>query len=143
MELDGVITGVENFGLFVTGTELPAEGFIHISGLTDDYYRYDRPGHVIEGHRSGNAYRLGDTVRVAVAAVDVDARESRLPAGRPRERRQAGERPHAGSNRAARSSRSSAAARKRAATSKGPARANRAEAKQRKARPGVTTKRRR
>ena len=74
MELDGVITGVENFGLFVTGTELPAEGFIHISGLTDDYYRYDRAGHVIAGHRSGNSYRLGDTVRVAVASVNVDTR---------------------------------------------------------------------
>jgi ribonuclease R len=74
LELDGVITGVENFGLFVTGIELPAEGFIHISGLADDFYRYDRAGHVIEGHRSGNRYRLGDTVRVAVAAVDVDAR---------------------------------------------------------------------
>jgi ribonuclease R len=74
LELDGVITGVENFGLFVSGTELPAEGLIHISGLTDDYYRYDRAGHVIEGHRSGNSYRLGDSVRVAVATVDVDAR---------------------------------------------------------------------
>jgi ribonuclease R len=74
MELDGVITGVENFGLFVTGIELPAEGFIHISSLTDDYYRFDRTGHVIAGHRSGNSYRLGDAVRVAVAAVDVDAR---------------------------------------------------------------------
>jgi ribonuclease R len=74
MELDGVITGVENFGLFVTGTVLPAEGFIHISGLTDDFYRYDRAGHVIEGHRSGNSYRLGDTVRVAVASVNVDTR---------------------------------------------------------------------
>ena len=29
---------------------------------------------MIEGHRSGNSYRLGDTVRVAVAAVDADAR---------------------------------------------------------------------
>ena len=75
MELDGVITGVENFGLFVTGIELPAEGFVHISSLTDDYYRYDRAGHVIAGHRSGNSFRLGDTVRVAVAAVDVDTRE--------------------------------------------------------------------
>ncbi len=73
-EFDGVITGVENFGLFITGTELPAEGFVHISSLTDDYYRYDRAGHVIAGFRSGNSYRLGDTVRVAVAAVDVDAR---------------------------------------------------------------------
>ena len=31
MELDGVITGVENFGLFITGIEIPAEGFVHIS----------------------------------------------------------------------------------------------------------------
>ena len=31
MELDGIITGVENFGLFITGIEIPAEGFVHIS----------------------------------------------------------------------------------------------------------------
>ena len=75
LELEGVITGVENFGLFIIGTEIPAEGFVHISGLTDDTYRYDRAGHVIAGFRSGNSYRLGDKVRVAVAAVDVDTRE--------------------------------------------------------------------
>ncbi len=75
LELDGIITGVENFGLFITGVEIPAEGFVHISSLTDDYYRYDRAGHVIAGFRSGNSYRLGDTVRVAVAAVDIDTRE--------------------------------------------------------------------
>src|SRR5262249_19100488 len=73
-EMDGVITGGESYGVFVMGTEIPAEGFVHISSLTDDYYRYDRAGHVIAGHRSGNSYRLGDTVRVAVAAVDVDTR---------------------------------------------------------------------
>ena len=59
MELDGVITGVESYGLFVMGVELPAEGFVHISSLADDYYRYDRAGHVIEGFRSGNTFRLG------------------------------------------------------------------------------------
>jgi ribonuclease R len=75
MELDGIITGVENFGLFITGIEIPAEGFVHISALTDDFYRYDRAGHVIAGFRSGNSYRLGDTVHVAVAAVDIDARQ--------------------------------------------------------------------
>jgi ribonuclease R len=75
MELDGVITGVENFGMFITGVTIPAEGFVHMSALTDDYYRYDRAGHVIAGFRSGNSYRLGDAVRVAVAAVNVDTRE--------------------------------------------------------------------
>jgi len=74
-EMSGYITGVESFGLFVTGSEIPAEGFIPLAGLTDDHYRYDRAGHVIHGLRSGNSFRLGDAVRIAVAAVDVDRRE--------------------------------------------------------------------
>ena len=74
LELEGIVTGVESFGLFVLGTELPAEGFVHISALSDDYYRFDRAGHVLRGFRSGNTYRLGDPVRVVVAAVDVDRR---------------------------------------------------------------------
>jgi ribonuclease R len=99
-EMNGYITGVESFGLFVTGSEIPAEGFIPIAALSDDYYRYDRAGHVIHGLRSGNSYRLGDPVRVAVAAVDVDRRQldfrllgrigkSRGPAATGRNRRTA------------------------------------------------------
>lgn len=74
-ELDGVVTGVESYGLFVAGTELPAEGFVHITSLSDDYYKFDKAGHVIKGFRSGNTYRLGDRVKVAVASVDVERRE--------------------------------------------------------------------
>jgi len=74
-ELEGLITGVERFGLFVLGTKIPAEGFVHISSLADDHYRFDRAGHVLQGFRSGNAYRLGDPVRVVVVSVDIDRRE--------------------------------------------------------------------
>ncbi|MGI9428709.1 MAG: ribonuclease R [Bythopirellula sp.] len=74
-KFEGVVTGVENFGLFVTGIELPAEGFVHITSLSDDYYKFDKAGHVIKGFRSGNTYRLGDQVKVAVASVDVERRE--------------------------------------------------------------------
>lgn len=74
-KFEGVVTGVENFGLFVTGKELPAEGFVHITSLSDDYYKFDKAGHVIKGFRSGNTYRLGDQVTVAVASVDVERRE--------------------------------------------------------------------
>ncbi len=72
-ELEGIVTGVESFGMFVRGTQLPAEGFVPISALTDDNYKYDKAGHVIQGFR--HTYRLGDAVRVAVAAVDVERRE--------------------------------------------------------------------
>lgn len=74
-KLEGVVTGVESYGLFVTGTELPAEGMVHITSLSDDYYKFDKAGHVIKGFRSGNTYRLGDQVTVAVASVDVERRE--------------------------------------------------------------------
>ncbi len=74
-EMDGVITGVEEFGLFIRGTELPAEGFVHVTALGDDYYRFDRRSHSLEGNREGNRYRLGDTVRVSIARVDVPRRE--------------------------------------------------------------------
>ncbi len=92
-EMDGVITGVEEFGLFIQGIDLPAEGLVHISSLADDYYRFDRASHTLSGHRSRGTYRLGDAVRVAVARVDVDRREldfrlvgrlARVPARRPK-----------------------------------------------------------
>ena len=74
-QMDAVITGVERFGLFAQGLKLPAEGLIHVNSLQDDFYRYDPRTHSLTGHRQGNAFRLGDVVRVEVARVDVDRRE--------------------------------------------------------------------
>ncbi|MGE0610282.1 MAG: ribonuclease R [Pirellulales bacterium] len=73
-EFDAVITGVETFGLFAQGIEMPAEGLIHVTSLTDDYYRYDKSSHSLNGHRAGNQFRLGDTIRVSVARVDIERR---------------------------------------------------------------------
>jgi ribonuclease R len=74
-EMDAVITGVETFGLFAQGVKLPAEGLIRVDSLVDDYYRFDRATHTLAGYRSGNTFRLGDLVRVAVARVDLERRE--------------------------------------------------------------------
>jgi ribonuclease R len=73
--LDVVITGVEEFGLFAQGIQLPAEGLIHISDLADDYYQYDPQTHALIGRRDDHTYRLGDLLRVEIAAVDLDRRE--------------------------------------------------------------------
>ena len=59
-EMDAVVTGVESFGLFVQGVELPAEGLVRVDALSDDYYPFDRGTHTLTGRRSGNRYRLGD-----------------------------------------------------------------------------------
>ena len=74
-QLDAVITGVEDFGLFAQGIKLPAEGLIHINSLIDDHYQYEQRTHSLTGRREGNSFRLGDLIRVEVAHVDVERRE--------------------------------------------------------------------
>jgi len=73
--MEAVITGVEEFGLFAQGIELPAEGMIRIDALADDFYRYDRQTHSLTGYRHGHSYRLGDLVQVEIAHVDIGRRE--------------------------------------------------------------------
>ena len=73
--MQAVITGVESFGIFAQGVDLPAEGFVHINSLHDDYYDYDPRGHTLTGRKSGDVYRLGDSITVEVAHVDIDRRE--------------------------------------------------------------------
>jgi ribonuclease R len=75
LEMDATITGVERFGLFCQGVEIPADGLIHISALErDDHYDFDEATFSLVARRSGRRYRLGDNVRVRVAHVDVDRR---------------------------------------------------------------------
>ncbi|KAA0548717.1 ribonuclease R [Bacillus sp. BGMRC 2118] len=72
-EYDGIISSVTNFGLFV---ELPntIEGLVHVSDLTNDYYRYDESSYAMIGERTGNIYRIGDEITVRVANVNKDER---------------------------------------------------------------------
>jgi ribonuclease R len=75
MEMEATITGVEIYGLFVQGTELPAEGLVDLRSLPRDRYDYDSVGRSVTARRSGETYRLGDKVQVRVAHVDLDRRE--------------------------------------------------------------------
>lgn len=75
MEMEAVVTGVESFGLFAQGLELPAEGMIPIRRLPGDRYQFDRAARTLSGFRAGNDFRLGDHLRVRVASVDPDRRE--------------------------------------------------------------------
>lgn len=75
LRMQAVITGVEEFGLFAQGIEMPAEGLVRTDALGDDFYRFDAATHSLVGYRAGNRYRLGDRVEVEVAHVDIDRRE--------------------------------------------------------------------
>ncbi|WP_313802067.1 ribonuclease R [Cytobacillus sp.] len=73
VEYDGIISSVTNFGMFV---ELPntIEGLIHVSYMTDDYYRYDERHLAMIGERTGNVFRIGDEITVRVVKVNKEER---------------------------------------------------------------------
>ncbi|WP_295886018.1 ribonuclease R [uncultured Thiohalocapsa sp.] len=74
-EFDGTITSVQGFGLFVELDEVYIDGLVHITALDNDYYHFDPVGHRLTGERTGQVYRLGDRLRVQVAAVNLDERK--------------------------------------------------------------------
>ena len=71
----GVITSVTGFGLFVELTDIYVEGLVHVTALPGDYYHFDPLHHRLSGERSGRSFRLGDSVEVIVARVDLDERK--------------------------------------------------------------------
>jgi ribonuclease R len=74
-EMKAVITSVEEFGFFAQSADYLVDGLIHVNTLTDDYYRYESATHTLEGRRTGRTFRLGDTVTVRVARIDLDRRQ--------------------------------------------------------------------
>ena len=74
-ELDGTITGVTGFGLFVELDEVYVEGLVHVTSLPGDYYHHDPVHHRLRGERTGRVFRLAEKVRVRVMRVDVDEKK--------------------------------------------------------------------
>jgi ribonuclease R len=74
-EMEVIITGVADYGFYGAAEELPVEGLVHVSTLTDDYYYFDEASHSLNGRRTKRRYRLGDRVKVKVVRVDLQRRQ--------------------------------------------------------------------
>ena len=72
---DGVVASVTNFGLFVRLNDYHIDGLVHITSLASDFYRYDEVKQCLMGESYGLTYRLGDPLKVKVAAVNLDERK--------------------------------------------------------------------
>ncbi|HEX7606595.1 MAG TPA: VacB/RNase II family 3'-5' exoribonuclease, partial [Usitatibacter sp.] len=71
-EFEGTVSGVTNFGLFVTLDELHVDGLVHISDLGQDYFTFDAAKHTLRGERSGIKYQLAARVKVKVVRVNLE-----------------------------------------------------------------------
>lgn len=74
-EMEGVISGVTGFGMFVRLADLHIDGLVHISTLGNDYYQFDAARQTLIGENFRRVHRLGDKVRVKVMGVNLDDRK--------------------------------------------------------------------
>ncbi len=74
-EFTGRISSVTGFGIFVELDEIYVEGLVHVTGLKNDYYRFDAAKHRLLGEHTRIVYRLGDRVKVRVSRVNLDERK--------------------------------------------------------------------
>jgi ribonuclease R len=63
-EFTGRVSGVTRSGLFVRLLETGADGFIPASTIGQDYYRFVEEMQAMVGDRTGEMFRIGDTVEV-------------------------------------------------------------------------------
>ena len=87
-ELDGIVTGVARFGLFVQLDGGIAEGLVRIERLGSEWLEFDPVRHELRGSSSGRVWRLGDAMRVRIERVDtvlrrVDLLPIESPIARP------------------------------------------------------------
>jgi ribonuclease R len=90
-EFDAYVTGVTQFGLFVTLRDFFVEGLVPVSSLGDDFYVYEEKQHRLRGRSSGKVFRLGDSIRVQLKAIDevrrrLDFRIAGVESARPEAR---------------------------------------------------------
>jgi len=74
-EMNGIVSGVTHFGVFVTLDNIMVDGLIHVTSLPNDYYHHEKVQHKLVGERSGHIFQLADKIKIKVAAVSIDDRK--------------------------------------------------------------------
>jgi ribonuclease R len=77
-ELDCVVTGLTNFGVFAQSRKFGIEGLIRLTDLGPDEWKFNTSAHCIIGQRSGCTIRLGQPFKVFIVSVNVPARQLNL-----------------------------------------------------------------
>lgn len=69
--LQGSVTSVAKFGIFVTLREFEIDGLVKLESLGPDRWVFDDQNMRLYGRRTGRVFKLGDELEVLVAQVDV------------------------------------------------------------------------
>lgn len=74
----GVVSSIQDYGVFVEIPENGCEGMIRLSDINGDVWSADTNNYCIKGYNTGDKIRLGDEVHVIVSGVDVEKKNINL-----------------------------------------------------------------
>ncbi|MEJ2647551.1 MAG: ribonuclease R [Sedimentisphaerales bacterium] len=77
-ELDCVVTGLTNFGVFVQCKKFGIEGLIRMEDLGPDLWKYNDRTQSVTGKNSGSFVRLGQSLQARITSVNIPARQLNL-----------------------------------------------------------------
>jgi ribonuclease R len=77
-EYAGIVTNITSQGLKIQLRDFFVEGFLHVSSMADDYYRFDEKNYRLIGRRRKTSFTIGKEVTVRVERVDIEEREIML-----------------------------------------------------------------
>jgi ribonuclease R len=69
---EGVISGMTEWGMYVEEIETKCEGLVRMKDMSDDFYVFDDKKMELVGQKKKKKYRLGDKIKIKVAAVDLE-----------------------------------------------------------------------
>lgn len=75
---EGRISGVTEWGIYVEDTKTRSEGMLSLRDIPDDFYFLEQKQYRIVGKESGRTFKLGESLRVIVSAVDIKKKQISL-----------------------------------------------------------------
>jgi len=77
-QLNCVVSGLTNFGVFAQCTKFGIEGLLEFGDLGLDEWKYDNRTQAVVGRHSGKSVHLGQDMKVTIVSINVPARQLNL-----------------------------------------------------------------
>ncbi|MBI4688617.1 MAG: ribonuclease R [Nitrospirae bacterium] len=74
-EYEGIVCDITPYGLKIQLKDFFIEGFLHVSYMNDDYYKFNEERYCLAGRRTGKVFTVGKEVSVRIERVEVEERE--------------------------------------------------------------------
>jgi ribonuclease R len=77
-EYTGLVMNISSYGLKIQLKDMFVEGFLHVSSMADDYYRFDEKNYRLVGRRRKKSFVVGQEVIVRIERVNIEERDIQL-----------------------------------------------------------------